>query len=228
MRRSLFGRSVPESSSPRVANTHPRLVNTPAVPPAELSVDAVKLSSSWVGEKGRLVLSADAPATSGQRAVVSVIGVAGAALTVSGEVVGARSADAGFVLEVEPDEEGRALVARILGFLEGGGERPRARAPRHRLTLPAVVSTHSGSTYMTTFSVSRGGCGLAWSGPAPRLGDMLWVRLGSGVGAAALRGMVCWARDDGNGQRVGIRFVGGKDAELSTLLAKARREAAGG
>jgi hypothetical protein len=142
-------------------------------------------------------------------------------------VVGVRACAAGFEVAVEPDEEGRALVARILGWLEAGGERPRAREARHRVAIPAAVSSRSGNTYMTTFSLSRGGCGLAWSGPVPRLGDVLWVRLGSAAGGVAMRGMVCWTEERGEGRRVGIRFVGGQDSELAVLLARARREAAG-
>ncbi len=138
-----------------------------------------------------------------------------------------RAVASGFEVAVEPDEEGRALVARILGWLKGGGERPRARALRHRVAIPATVSSRTGNTYMTTFSLSRGGCGLAWSGPIPRLGDVLWVRLGSASGGVAMRGMVCWTKEQGAGRRVGIRFVGGQDSELAALLTKARHEAAG-
>jgi hypothetical protein len=72
---------------------------------------------------------------------------------------------------------------------------------------------------MTTFSVSRGGCGLAWSGPAPRLGDTLFVRLGAGRSAATLRAMVCWTEPRGRSLRVGVRFVGGQDWELQSLIA---------
>ena len=95
----------------------------------------------------------------------------------------------------------------------------RKRPPRYRLSLPAVVTLPSGSTFMTTFSVSRGGCGLAWIGPAPRLGDTYFVRLGAGRGAATLRAMVCWTRSSGRHLRVGVRFVGGQDSELQALIA---------
>ncbi len=197
------------------------------VPPVALTLEASRLPSAWKAGEGCLLLAARAPAEREQRAVVSVTGIGDGALAVGGEVVGVRIVASGLEIAVEPDEEGRALVARILGWLEAGGERPRARAPRHRVAIPATVSSRSGNTYMTTFSLSRGGCGLAWSGPFPRLGDVLWVRLGSAAGGVAMRGMVCWTKGEGDGRRVGIRFVGGQDSELAALLAKARREATG-
>jgi hypothetical protein len=100
-----------------------------------------------------------------------------------------------------------------------GARRPRA--PRYRLVLPAFVQTATSTTYMNTFSVSRGGCGLSWSGQRPRLGSVLYVRLGGGRAAASLRAMVCWARDVSGASRVGVRFVGGEEAKLAVLLAQA-------
>jgi hypothetical protein len=82
-----------------------------------------------------------------------------------------------------------------------------------------VVSLPSGNTFMNTFSVSRGGCGLAWIGSAPGLGDTYFVRLGAGRGAASLRAMVCWTQASGRQLRVGVRFVSGQDSELQALLA---------
>jgi hypothetical protein len=96
----------------------------------------------------------------------------------------------------------------------------RARAPRYRLVLPAFVQTATSTTYMNTFSVSRGGCGLTWSGQVPRLGSVIYVRLGGGRAAASMRAMACWARQVSGVQRVGVRFVGGEEAKLATLLAQ--------
>lgn len=96
----------------------------------------------------------------------------------------------------------------------------RTRAPRYRLALPAFVQTAASTTYMNTFSVSRGGCGLSWSGQVPRIGSGLNVRLGGGQTAASLRAMVCWARQVKGAQRVGVRFVGGEEAKLAVMLAQ--------
>ena len=186
-------------------------------------MDARSLLAAWRAEESRLLVPAAAAATAGRRVSLEVIGVNDDPLSVSGVVSTARRTQAGWELAVDVDEEGRALVARVLRWLEGGGERPRARAPRLQVSLPVVVSGSSGATYMMAYSLSRGGCGLAWSGPAPRLGDALWVRLGSGARAVSMRGMVCWTRDGQGGRRVGLRFVGGQQPELSELLARVKR-----
>ena len=189
----------------------------------ESRLDARSLPAAWRGEEGRLVVPAGAAAAAGQRASLEMTGVGDAPLWVNGVVAEARRAPAGWELEVKVDDEGRALVARLLGWIQGAGERPRARAPRLQVSLPAVVSGHSGAIYMTAYSLSRGGCGLAWSGAAPRIGDALWVRLGSGTVAVSMRGMVCWTREGQGGKKVGLRFVGGQQSELSELLSRVKR-----
>ena len=94
----------------------------------------------------------------------------------------------------------------------------RPRPPRYRLKLPAVVQSATSATFMNTFSVSLGGCGLSWIGARPRLGNVIYVRLGGGRSAANLRGMVCWVRDASGGVRVGIRFVGGEESKFAAIL----------
>lgn len=85
-----------------------------------------------------------------------------------------------------------------------------------------MVQSAELNSYMTTFSLSRGGCGLAWSGPRPRHGTILTVRLGGGRTAASLRAMVCWERQLNKiAMHVGVRFIAGDDAKLAALLAGA-------
>ena len=81
-----------------------------------------------------------------------------------------------------------------------------------------MVQSMDAHTYMTTFSLSKGGCGLAWSGPRPKLGTVVNVRLVGGKTAASLRAMICWVNVLNRAIRVGVRFVSGEDAKLSLLL----------
>jgi hypothetical protein len=129
-------------------------------------------------------------------------------------------------LEISVDEDQRAAVQRLLGFLQSGKDAPRARPPRYRAALPVFVSSREGSTYMNTFSVSRGGCGVTWIGTRPKVGSMLELRFGSGKATASFRAMVCWARDHKSGQRVGLRFVAGEEGPWISLLKAARIQAA--
>jgi len=103
----------------------------------------------------------------------------------------------------------------------------QARAPRYRVSLPAVVSGPNGNDFMLTCSVSVGGCALAWNGPAPRLGGGLHLKIGTGPRAVPVRAAVCWAREAPRGLRVGVRFLVTGNAStqtaLAALVAEARR-----
>jgi hypothetical protein len=79
---------------------------------------------------------------------------------------------------------------------------------------------------MTTFAVSENGCGLAWSGPMPDLGDPLEIRLGAGSQAASFCGEVCWAEPSGRAPTVGIQFAAGDRARWGRMLAELKRAGA--
>jgi hypothetical protein len=92
--------------------------------------------------------------------------------------------------------------------------------------MPAVVHGAGGPTYMTTFSVSEKGCGLAWSGPVPAVGAPIDVRLGAGTGAATLRGEVCWTAQSGRTAMVGVRFVAGARSAWAVTITDVERSGA--
>jgi len=162
----------------------------------------------------------------GNDVVVDVSGLGGATVgltgVVTGVAAGARSAPGVGQAEIELDHDQVAIVDRVLAYLQGAAEALQARAPRHRLALPAIVMSSTGHTFMHTFSVSLGGCGLAWSGPPPTTGRGLLVRLGGGPGAATFKAITCWVHGDARGTRVGVRFLAGDTDKLAALLAEAR------
>jgi hypothetical protein len=190
-------------------------------------LDAEQLASAWRSDSGRLVTTTTKPIARGRRVTVAVSGPGSVMAPLTGVAASIRSEGSASTIEIDLDGDQRGAVGRLLGFLRTGKDAPRARAPRYPLALPVFVTSGAGSTYMNTFSVSRGGCGLAWNGAPPRVGSMLDLRLGSGAGSAAFRAMVCWVREQNHGRRVGIRFVAGQDAALVALL-KAALAAANG
>ena len=195
-------------------------------PAEEIAVDARSLRRPGPGGEERLLCSTSKLIDKGRRVVVVISGVGDATFHLSGTVADVARSASGLDVQVAVDEDRRGLLRRIFAFVQGGGEMPRARAPRYRISLPAVVLTPAGSTYMSTFSISRGGCGLVWSGSRPRLGSVLYVRLGGGASAPTVRGMVSWLRDERAGMRVGLRFVGGQEAQLASFLEAVRPGAA--
>lgn len=194
---------------------------TVASPAVELELQAHQLPAAWRSEGDLLEVTAPKRVAPGARVAVRVSGPGTVMAPLAGAVVSTEPLGVNSRAVVRLDEDQRGAVDRILGFLRSGRDAPRPRAPRYALTLPAFVISHDGNAYMTTFSVSRGGCGLTWTGEPPKIGSALELRLGSGRGSATFRGMVCWVRDFKRGRRVGVRFIAGQDAALVTLMKEA-------
>jgi len=125
-----------------------------------------------------------------------------------------------------PDETRMRALERLLAVARGDAVEYVARAPRFLAALPAVVSGAGTPTYMTTFSVSERGCGLAWSGPVPAIGAPLEVRVGAGSAAATFRTTVCWAASSGRAAMVGVRFEAGAHGAWAAMLGEVRRSGA--
>jgi len=188
--------------------------------PEEIPIEVEQLPLAWRAAVGHLVVTVKKPIRTGRRAEVKVSGPGSFMAPLTGTVIDVQPLGNEFSAEIKVDEDQRAALKRILKYLQTGVDLPKTRASRYRLTLPAVVSSQERNTYMTTFSVSRGGCGLAWSGAPPRLGSVLQVRLGSGKASATLRATVCWVKEHAGRQTVGVRFVPGQEAALMAFIVK--------
>lgn len=227
LRREAPGRKTP----PLAAGPAPAAATAPSAaqpPPVErLHLEAARLAGAWRPAEGLLDLQAHALVARGTRVAIQVTG-AGVPLELLGTVRAATPGRLAHALEITVDPEGRALVARLAAALRGEGPLPRQRAVRYRVSFPAVVTGQGGAAFMTATSLSEGGCGLAWSGPAPRLGAGLLVRLGSGPRAVTVRAMACWVREAPKGLRVGLRFLHDPAARagLQALVEEARRSSA--
>ncbi|HTP51357.1 MAG TPA: PilZ domain-containing protein [Anaeromyxobacteraceae bacterium] len=184
----------------------------------EIPVEAEQLPLAWRAATGRLVVTVKKPVRMGKRAAVKVSGPGSVMAPLTGAITNLQALGSEFSVEIKVDEDQRAALKRMLKSLQTGVDQPRARASRYQLRLPAVVSWQKGNTYMTTFSVSRGGCGLAWSGEPPPVDSFLQVRLGSGKGSAMLRARVCWVTEHAGRRMVGVQFVAGQEAALMALI----------
>jgi hypothetical protein len=191
----------------------------------ELLVTPADLAAGCSPAPGHVVVQAQTHLACGHRArLVVTTGEAGP-FQLTGTVTAATPAEGRVSVELEIDADQRATLQRILDWTAGKAPRPRPRERRYRLALPAFVTWPAGNAYMTTASLSTGGCGLAWSGAPPAVGHRALVRLGSGNGSATFLARVCWVRDDPRGTRAGVRFVSGDVAALTSLLLQhGRRE----
>jgi hypothetical protein len=192
-----------------------------------LHLEAGAIATSWRPAEGRLELRAQTVVAKGARVMVLVTG-AGAPVELHGTVHTSTPGRLAHALEVAVDPDGQALLTRLAAALRGEEPLPRQRARRYRVSFPVVVTGQGGAAFMTATSLSEGGCGLAWSGPPPRLGAGLLVRLGSGPRSITVRAMTCWVRDAPKGMRVGLRFLHDPAARagLKALVDEAKRSEA--
>jgi hypothetical protein len=186
-----------------------------------------ELVAAWRPDSRRLLLPAREPLRLQQRvaARISAVGL-GVAATIAGRVVSASRHGNLHRIELVPDDIHVRAVERLLSIAGGTPVAYQPRAPRFLASMPAVVYGPAGPTYMTTFSVSKNGCGLAWSGQVPAVGVPMDVRLGAGSRAATLRSVVCWTARSGRTATVGLRFVAGPQGAWAMLLSEVKTSGA--
>jgi hypothetical protein len=199
----------------------------PSTGAIEIPLRPDELVAAWRPDSRRLLLPMRESIRLQQRIAVriTVLGL-GVAATINGRVVSASRHENLHRIELVPDEIHMLAVERLVSIARGEAVRYQARAPRFLAIMPAVVNGPRGPTYMTTFSVSEKGCGLAWSGPVPPVGARMDVRLGAGSRATSFRSVVCWTAQSGRTATVGMRFEAGPASAWVALLGDVKRSGA--
>lgn len=186
-----------------------------------------ELVGAWRPDSRRFVLPAREPLRLQQRVAARITAEGlGVAATITGRVVSTSRHTDLLRFELAPDESRMRAVERLLAAARGETVEYQPRVPRFLATLPAVVHGPGGPIYMTTFSVSERGCGLAWSGPVPDVGAPVDVRLGAGSRAATLRSVVCWTAQAGRTATAGVRFLAGASSAWAMILADVKHSGA--
>lgn len=177
-----------------------------------VNVEPGQYLSGWRPEAGALFVPALSGARVGDRVAVRV-GLYGQAIraTVYGRValvrrVGRPALPPG--VEVALDRESLPAAGFLAMAARGEALSFRERAPRFPAVLP-LTAAHGGARLETfAVNVSESGCALRWPGQFPPVGDVVALRLGSGVLSPAVRGVVCWSEPGGAVERsVGLRIV---------------------
>jgi hypothetical protein len=84
----------------------------------------------------------------------------------------------------------------------------KERSPRFGAERRLLVSHGDEPVQATSLNVSEGGCALRWTGPLPLVGDLVQLKLGSGLFAPSARAVVCWNQPGGPVERsVGLRVI---------------------
>jgi Tfp pilus assembly protein PilZ len=131
-------------------------------------------------------------------------------------------------VELRLDDPSLAAAGFLAMAARGEPVTFRERLPRYAHEAALRVE-HGGATVeATTLNVSEGGCALRWPGQLPLVGDVVRVKLGSGLLAPTARGIVCWNQPGGAAERsVGLRFASEGRAGRAWRALVARVAAAG-
>jgi hypothetical protein len=174
-------------------------------------LEPAQMLSAWEPRTQRLRLPGPIARRPGTRAELR-IEIAGIQVlaSVAGTVTAVHHGedeDDGF--ELAPDAESLRAVGMLVAAAKGEPVKFARRPPRYVVRLPATVSfPDSRRVLATTESVSEGGCGLAWSGRPPEVGQALRVRLEGGPRPAENLGTVCWSSVAPHATLTGVQFVG--------------------
>jgi hypothetical protein len=187
-----------------------------------------EIIAAWRPDTGRLALAVRETLQSRQRVAARIRAVGlGIEATITGRIASVRRSADGLRIELEPDDTRLLALKRLVAIAGGKSVAYQLRAPRLLVTLPAVVYDHRGPTYMTTFSVSGNGCGLAWSGPMPEVGVPMEIKLGAGIRVASFCGEVCWtAPPSARAPTVGVHFAAGERSAWERIFAELKHSGA--
>jgi hypothetical protein len=167
---------------------------------------AEQWSAAWRPLDKRLLLPLPGAPAKRQRVAVR-IELAGHILhaTVVGTITALQRCGALVHADVTPDPSSAGALTLIDAAARGQVVQFRERPRRYLVQLPVGVVARRGEVYMTTVSLSPGGCSLRWSGATPQTGQALRLRFGAGSGKVEVEGTVRWVRG-GSSVNVGIRF----------------------
>jgi hypothetical protein len=201
---------------------------SPRVFHLDIRLSPNELVTAWRTDVRRLVLPTHELLCVRQR-VAARIATIGSSVTatITGRVTSSTRHENGYRIELVPDEMRLRALERLVAVARGEVVTYQPRVPRLLATMPAVVHGPAGPTYMTTFSVSENGCGLAWTGPVPAaIGAKLDIRFGAGSRSVTFRSEVRWTARSGSTATVGVRFVAGAKDTWAMLLTEAKQSGA--
>jgi hypothetical protein len=168
--------------------------------------------SGWRPEAGTLFLPTLSEARVGD-AVAVRIGIFGKTIraTVLGSVgmvrrVGRPSLPPGVELTID---KGSLAAATFLAAASRGEKVTfRERAPRYLLARALRLFRDGQELSSFSVNVSEGGCAVTWTGPLPMVGEVIDLKLGSGILTPRVRAVVCWNSLGGELKRAaGLRVV---------------------
>jgi len=177
-----------------------------------LNLEAAQFLAGWRPETGYLFLPALSESRVGEEVAVRV-GIFGQSIraTLFGKVALVRRMGRPALppgVEIALDRTSLAAAGFLALAARGQALSFRERAPRYAVERRLTVA-HGGETLQTTtLNLSEGGCSLRWPAQLPLVGDLVSLRVGSGLFAPMARAVVCWNQPGGAVERsVGLRIL---------------------
>ena len=177
-----------------------------------VNLDPPQFLAGWRPETGALFLPALSESRVGDEVAVRV-GIYGQAIraTLFGKValvrrVGRPALPPGVELNLD---RGSLPAAGFLALAARGEPfNFRERSPRFAAERRLAVTAAGAPEETVTINLSEGGCAVRWAGPLPLVGDVVTIRLGSGLFAPSARAVVCWNQPGGPVERsAGLRVI---------------------
>jgi PilZ domain len=198
-----------------------------------VNLDAAQYLAGWRPDARMLFLPALSESRVGDEVAVRV-GIYGQTIraTVFGKVslvrrVGRPTLPPG--VEVHVDRLSVAAAGFLAMAARGEPVTFKEREARFAHEQRLAVQHGGAAVDVTTLNVSEGGCAVRWPGQLPLIGDVVSMKLGSGMFAATVRAIVCWNQPGVTSDRsVGLRIVpGGRGGRAwRSLVAKVARSGA--
>lgn len=198
-----------------------------------VNLDAAQYLAGWRPEARMLFLPALSESRVGDEVAVRV-GIYGQTIraTVFGKVSAVRRVGRPTLppgVEVHVDRLSVAAAGFLAMAARGEPVTFKEREARFAYEQRFAVQHGGAAVDVATLNVSEGGCSVRWPGQLPLIGDVVSMKLGSGMFAATARAIVCWNQPGVTSDRsVGLRIVpGGRGGRAwRSLVAKVARSGA--
>jgi PilZ domain len=179
-----------------------------------VNLDAAQYLAGWRPEARMLFLPALSESRVGDEVAVRV-GIYGQTIraTVFGKVslvrrMGRPTLPPG--VEVHVDRLSVAAAGFLAMAARGEPVTFKEREARFAHERRLAVQHGDAAVDVTTLNVSEGGCAVRWAGQLPLIGDVVSMKIGSGMFSATARAIVCWNQPGVTSDRsVGLRIVPG-------------------
>ncbi len=177
-----------------------------------VNLDPPQFLAGWRPETGALFLPALSESRVGDEVAVRV-GIYGQAIraTLFGKValvrrVGRPALPPGVELALD---RGSLPAAGFLAMAARGEPfNFPERSPRFAAERRLQIACGGDLVETGSLNLSEGGCAVRWGGQLPLVGDVVVIRLGSGLFAPSARAVVCWNQPGGTVERsVGLRVI---------------------